>query len=320
MTRNKKAWTQFIGQQSFVLACHQRPDGDTLGSALALAHVLRQLGKDVVVLSEDGVPDNYTFLPDSETVQTSTPRRDFDVGALVDSEGLKRIGSASEAISGSKIKVCIDHHVPNGEFGDIRVVDHSLSSTAEVVAELFHANDVKIDKAAATQLLTGLISDTGAFRFANTTARTFEIASHLQSLGAEASVISREVYENRPLRAARLLGRALTSLQMDESGQVVWASVSKNDLDELGATDADTDSIVNQVAAVKGPRAAIFFRETKQNSIRISIRSRNGVDVNQIAKVFGGGGHVAAAGCHYDGSLKDAQNAVVTEVLKWMGS
>ncbi|MHB9035357.1 MAG: DHH family phosphoesterase [Armatimonadota bacterium] len=322
MTKNflKKAWTRLVEEHSFVLACHQRPDGDTLGSALALAHVLRRMGKDVVVLSEDGVPDNYAFMPDSEDVQTSTERRNFDVGVLVDSEGLKRIGKAAEAVSNAKITACIDHHVPNGEFGDIRVTDRSLSSTAEVMAELFHAADVKIDKTVATQLLTGLIADTGAFRFANTTARTFEIAAHLQSLGAEPSSISREVYESRPLRSAKLLGRALTSLQTDESGQVVWARITKNDLDELGATDSDTDSIVNHVTAVKGPRVAILFRETKPNSIRISLRSRDGIDVNQIAKVFGGGGHVAAAGCHYEGSLCDAEKVVVAEVLRWMES
>jgi phosphoesterase RecJ-like protein len=188
------------------------------------------------------------------------------------------------------------------------------------MAELFHANDIAIDKTVATQLLTGLIADTGAFRFANTTARTFEIAAYLQSFGAEPSVISREIYESRPLRSARLLGRALTSLQTDDSGQVLWATIKRSDLDELGASDADTDSIVNHVTAVKGPRVAILFRETKPDSIRISLRSRDGVDVNQIAKVFDGGGHVAAAGCHYDGPLDEAQRAVVAEVLKWMGS
>ncbi|MEN6357779.1 MAG: bifunctional oligoribonuclease/PAP phosphatase NrnA [Armatimonadota bacterium] len=322
MTKNtlKDAWRRLAKGKSFVLACHQRPDGDTLGSALALAHILRRMDKDVVVLAEDGVPDNYTFIPESDTILTQTDRRDFDIGVLIDSEGLKRIGTASEAVSSAKETACIDHHVPNGGFGDIRVADRTLSSTAEVMAEFFDANEVEVDQIAATQLLTGLIADTGAFRFANTTARTFEIAAHLQSLGAQPSVIAREVYESRPLRSARLLGRALTSLETDESGRVVWASITQKDLDDLGATDADTDSIVNQVAAVKGPKVAILFRETKPDSIRISLRSRDGVDVNQIAKVFDGGGHVAAAGCHYDGSLEDARKAIVAEVLRWMES
>ncbi len=322
MTKNnlKESWSKLLAGHSYILACHQRPDGDTLGSALALAHMLRRMGKDVVVISEDGVPENYTFIPESETVISQTDRRDFDIGVLVDSEGIKRIGTAGEAISSAKSTACIDHHVPNGEFGDIRVVDKTLSSTAEVMVELFDANDVEIDKTAATQLLTGLISDTGAFRFANTTSRTFEIAAYLQSLGAKPSIIAREVYESRPLRAAKLLGRALMSLETDKSGRVLWATITGNDLAELGATDADTDSIVNHVTAVKGPKVAILFREARPDSIRISLRSRDGVDVNQIAKVFGGGVHVAAAGCHYDGSLEDAKRDVVAEVLKWMES
>ncbi|MCE5199928.1 MAG: bifunctional oligoribonuclease/PAP phosphatase NrnA [Armatimonadota bacterium] len=314
----KDAWARFMEARSFVLACHQRPDGDTLGSALGLAHVLRLAGKDVVVISEDGIPDNYTFLPESDTVVTSTDRRDFDIGVLIDSEGTKRIGSAADAVTSSKVHACVDHHLPSGGFGEIRVVDYHRSSTAEVVYELLEANDVIFDAVAATHLLTGIISDTGGFKFSNTKPRTFEIASKLQAHGADPAMIAREVYESRPIRSMKLLGRALGSLQIDESGRVVWATISKHDLDELGATDADTDSIVNHVTTVKGPKVAILFRESKPGSIRISLRSRDGVDVDRVARAFGGGGHKAAAGCHVEGSLDHAVDVVVNEVLKWM--
>ncbi len=319
-TNLKKAWARLCDARSFVLACHQRPDGDTLGSALALAHVLRMQGKDVVVVSEDGVPENYAFVPESESVVKSTQRRDFEMGLLVDSEGAKRVGGAADAVTGAKTTGCIDHHQPDGEFGDIRVVDPDASSTAEILYELLNANLVEIDEIAATQLLTGLVSDTGAFKFANTTPATFRVAARLTELGARPSAIAREVYDSHPLRAARLLGRALDSLQTDESGRVVWASVRKTDMEELGATDEDTDSIVNHVAAVKGPLAAVLFREIRPDSIRISLRSRDGVDVNQVARVFGGGGHRAAAGCHVAASLTEAEKLVVGEVLKWMES
>ena len=206
----KKAWAQFDRAHSFVLACHQRPDGDALGAALALAHVLRQRGKDVVVLSEDSVPDNYRFIPESEMVVAKTNRRDFDVGVLVDCEGIARCGTAADAVLSAKTTACVDHHIPEGEFGDVRVVDRRASSTAEVVVELLDANGVQIDKTAATQLLTGLIADTGAFRFANTSPRTFHTAARLADLGADASIIAREVYDSRPLRAVKLLGRALS--------------------------------------------------------------------------------------------------------------
>lgn len=314
----KEAWRQLLAHSSFILACHQRPDGDTLGSALALAHVLRLHAKDVVVIAEDGVPENYQFIPESETVDRFTDRRDFDVGMLVDSEGVKRVGSAADAVTSAKLNACVDHHIQISDFGEIRVIDEDASSTAEVIFELLEVNGVHIDVAAATQLLTGLIADTGAFRFANTGPRTFHIAAHLTDIGAKPSVIAREVFDNRPMRALKLLGRALSSLETDPSGVVVWAKITARDLEELGATDEDTDGIVNNVTKVRGPKVALLFREIGHNAIRVSLRSQGGmVDVNQIANKFEGGGHVAAAGCTVHAPLDEAVKRVVEEVLKW---
>lgn len=317
----KDSWRRLLAHNSFVMACHQRPDGDTLGSALALAHVLRLHGKDVVVVSEDGVPENYRFIPESETVVGFTDRRGFDVGMLVDSEGVKRVGSAADAVMSAKIQSCVDHHVQVSDFGEIRVIDEDASSTSEVIFELLEVNGVHIDRTAATQLLTGLIADTGAFRFANTAPRTFHIAARLTDLGAKPSVIAREVFDNRPMRALKLLGRALNSLEIDPSGSVVWAKITDNDLEELGATDEDTDGIVNNVTKVRGPKVALLFREIGYNTIRVSLRSQGGmVDVNRIANKFQGGGHVAAAGCTVHAALDEAVQLVVDEVLKWTES
>jgi phosphoesterase RecJ-like protein len=316
----RDAWARLARAHSYVLACHQRPDGDALGSSLAVARVLRQAGKDVVVVCEDGVPQNYTFIPDSETIVTSTDRRGFDVGMLVDCEGIKRIGSAKDAISSCATSACIDHHVPDGEFGEIRIIDPEASSTAELVTELLEANGIEIDQVLATQLMSGLVADTGAFRFANATPKTFQIAARLTEAGARASDIAREVYESRSLRSMKLLGRALTSLTIHETGRIVWATVTRNDLDEMEASDADTESIVNLVRWVKGPEVAVLFRETKPNSIRVSLRSCDGVNVDEIARVFGGGGHHAAAGCTIEAPLEEARQMLIDEVLKWTAS
>ena len=316
----RDAWSKLTGAHSFVLACHQRPDGDALGSALAIARVLRQAGKDAVVVCEDGVPENYKFIPESGTILASTDRRDFDVGVLVDCEGVKRIGSAKDAVLSCGTSACIDHHVPNGEFGDIRIIDPEASSTAELVVELFEANEIEIDEVLATQLMAGLVADTGAFRFANATPKTFQVASRLTEAGAKASDIAREVYESRSLRSMKLLGRALASLRIHETGRIVWAEVTGKDLDDLQATDADTESIVNLVRWVKGPDVAALFRETKPNSIRISLRSCDGVDVDRIARAFGGGGHHAAAGCTIEAPLDEARKMLIEEVLKWTAS
>lgn len=316
----RQAWQALCEGQSFALACHLRPDGDTLGSALALAHILRGLDKDVIVLAEDGVPENYTFIPESETVLKSTDRRDFDFGILIDSEATKRVGGAATVLENAKKTGCIDHHVPGEAYGDVRVVNTGASATAVVIYDLLEANGVELDNISAVQLMSSLIADTGGFRFGNTNTRSFEIAAKLTELGAAPSTIYRSIFDSKPLRAAKLLGLALSSLKTDPSGQVIWAKITQDDMASVGATDADTDSVVNHVGAVKGPKVAILFRETMPGSIRTSLRSRDGYDVDRVARVFNGGGHKAAAGCTVEAPLAEAESMVVNEVLKWMES
>ena len=316
----KDAWSRLVEHDSFVLACHVRPDGDCLGAALALARALRAVGKDVVVLSQDPVPEHYLFLPGSDGVLSETSRRDFAVGALVDSDAPKRVGSCSETVLSAPMLVRIDHHLSTEDFGSIQIVDTEVSSTSELVAELFEANDIPIDRDTATLLLAGIIFDTGGFRYPNASARTFEIASKLAALGAKPAAVAREIFESRPIRAAKILGRALSSMQSTEDGVVVWAEITRADYFDLGADDADTEGVVNTVAGVKGPKVVILFREVEPNSIRVSLRSRDGVDVNVVAKVFDGGGHAAAAGCTVNAPLAEAEKLVIDEVRRWMES
>ncbi len=313
-------WRRIKAANTIALACHIRPDGDTLGSALALAHVLRAMGKQVEVLCQDGVPANYQFIPEWETVTKLPKGSDFDLCVIVDCGWPSRVGDLADFVTSCRSTACIDHHVPGEIFGDIRVVDTEYSSTAEVMYDILAANHAPMDEVVAKQLLTGLIADTGAFRFANTTSHTFLVAAKLAKLGANASEIATNVYYTKPMRSLHLLGRALASLKMSEDGKIAWASISRRDLDELAATDADTDGIVNHVSSVEGPLVCMLFRETGAAETRVSLRSRHGIDVNKIANVFDGGGHEAAAGCTLNTSLDDAREQVLQEVLKWTES
>ena len=293
----RDAWSRLIAGHSFVLACHERPDGDCLGASLALARALRALGKEVVVLSKDGVPENYQFLPDSGTVLSSTDRRDFDVGVLVDADVPKRVGDAAQIITSARILARIDHHASTENFGEVSITDTAVSSTCELVMRIFSANDVPIDADTASLLLTGIIFDTGGFRYPNTSSATFAAAAGLVDRGANSAAITREVLENRPPRALRLLGRALASIELDEAGVLAWGQITAQDYADVGATDADTEGIVNVMSGIRGPKVVMLFREKNPGEIYVSLRSRDGVDVNQVARVFDGGGHAAAAGC-----------------------
>lgn len=302
--------------QRVVLAGHVNPDGDTLGSVLALTHLLRALGKDVVALSADGVPDIYRWMPGAEWVQTGTDRRDFDLAIVCDAGALERVGSSVIPVIESATRVIdIDHHVADGPFGDIRLLDSRAAATAELIFELALALD-PITKEMADCMMVGIITDTGSFRFPNTTPRTFQIAARLQRYGAQPSEIFELVYENKSFASLKLLGRALDNLQVSEDGRISWAVVTASDMESVNATDADTEGIVTHVCAVKTAMVGILFREIPGGKVRISLRAREGADVNKIANVFGGGGHKLAAGCSLMPPLDDVVKAVVAETAR----
>ncbi len=314
--RYKPAAEAIARAQSVVLACHVNPDGDTLGSALALAHALKRMGKRAVVLSHDGVPDIYHWMPGAEWVQKETDERDFDLSIVCDTGTSERVGRAKEAVESARMTLNIDHHVAEGEFGKIRVVNPKAAATGELVHGLLKAMGAEIDKKIAECLMCAIVTDTGSFRYMNVTPHTFQVAGELMARGAWPATISELVFENRSVASIKLLGRALDSLRVSDDGQIAWAHIRAKDYKALGASDEDSEGIVGHVRAVKGSCVGILFREIPGKKIRISLRSREGYDVNAVAQVFGGGGHKLAAGCSIDAPLEEAERMVLAEAAK----
>lgn len=317
-----RAVAALLAAQRVVLAGHVNPDGDTLGCILALTHALRALDKEAIPLSTDGVPEIYRWLPGSEWVQTGSERRDFDLAVVCDAGAIERVGrSVRPVIESAPLLLDIDHHVADGPFGDIRVLDSTAAATAELVWKLICALQEAASTPLATRevadcLMTGLITDTGSFRFLNVTPNTFELAAQLQRLGAPPAPIAEQVFENRTYASIKLLGRALDSLRLTADGRIAWAHITVQDFQELGAVDAETEGIVNHVRAVSGVQVGILFRETPGGKVRISLRARPGADVNRIARVFGGGGHHLAAGCSLEPPLESVEQIVLAETAR----
>ncbi|MDO8586246.1 MAG: bifunctional oligoribonuclease/PAP phosphatase NrnA [Armatimonadota bacterium] len=307
-------------RKKFLVACHVRPDGDTLGSALALANALRQLGKDTVVVSADGVPEIYSFLPDGEDILKETSERAFDVAIVIDCDGIDRVGPALDAVKSARKVISIDHHTNSPPFGDIGLYNTEAAASGEIVLDLIDRLGVTLDERMAICLMTALVSDTGAFRFPNVTPRTFLFAAGLTAAGASASHIARLVYENRSLASARLMGIALAGLKVDKGGDLVWSVLSREDFEKTGAADADTEGVINHIMAVKGARVGLLFREAPDGPAIVSLRSRDSIDVSKVARAFGGGGHAAAAGCIISASLPEAERMALEEARKWMES
>ncbi|MDE2126795.1 MAG: DHH family phosphoesterase [Armatimonadetes bacterium] len=315
----QRAVAAILASRSVVLATHTNPDGDAIGSILGLAHALTGLGIIALPLSSDGVPDIYSWMPGASTVQSRTLQRHFDVALVCDAGKLERIGGpVMPAVRSAKTTIDIDHHVADGVFGDIRLVDAKSASTAEVAWRLIVALErasgrLLRSRAIAECLMTGIITDTGGFRYPAVEPRTFRLAAILQSLGAHPAPICERVFEDRTPGSLKLLGRALSDIQSTPDGSVVWAAVRRSDFTDLNASDADTEGIVTVVRSTRGATIGILFRELSGGSIRVSLRAREGADVNAVAKAFGGGGHHLAAGCTLDAPLEAAVAAVVEE-------
>ena len=308
------------------LASHINPDGDALGSILALGLALVKLGKKVTVFSADVVPANLLWLPGSDAIIQEGDCEPFELAIVCDAGSIERVGASTKPhIETAKMVMDIDHHVADGPFGELQVLDETASSTAELIWALIGALETEFkislfDTPIALCLMTGIITDTGSFRFPNTTPKTLAIAAELLKLGARPTDIHELVYENRTFSSLKLLGRAMGSMQLSADGKVAWAHITASDFNEMGADDSETEGIVNHVRAVNGVMVGILFREVPDKKIRISLRAREGADVNKIANRFGGGGHRLASGCSSDLPLDEAERAVVMVASELMTS
>lgn len=316
-----KQAVQLIEQaDTCLVVAHLNPDGDTLGSALALYHGLRSLCKHTVrLLCHDPVPEIYRFLPGSEAVETAQqPITVYDLALVCDMSQLNRAGRHEPLIRAARRILQIDHHMPQEPFADVRLVDESAAATAEIAYRLLRALRVPFTPEIATCLLTGIVTDTFSFKFPNTTPRTLRIAAHLQSCGADISEINEQVFETRSFSAVKLLGLALATLKRTEDGRIAWAVIPRSAFEEAGASEEETEGIVNFVRSIHGVQVAMLLRESPNRKIRVSLRSRGAINVAAIAQRFGGGGHENAAGCTLEMSMSEAEQTLLHEVQKWM--
>jgi phosphoesterase RecJ-like protein len=259
-------------------------------------------------------------MPGANRVLQNTERRDFDLAVVCDAGALERVGtSLLPVVNAVPLLIDIDHHVVIGStFGDIQLLDAKAAATAEliwqVVVALSKATGRELASQAVAQcLMIGLVTDTGSFGYPNVRPETLRLAATLQELGAPAAPIVEQIYATHSYANQKLLGAALHSLQRSEDGRAAWALLRVSDFEAAGATDEDTEGIVNQVLGIEGVRIGVLFREIAGKKIRVSLRGREGVSVNEVAAKFGGGGHHLAAGCSIEPPIEDAVSALVAE-------
>ncbi len=319
----QRASDALLKAQKIAIFAHISPDGDTLGCVLALTHALKKLGKEVIPCAADGVPHGLKWLPGAEWIQQTSERRDFDLAVVCDAGALNRVGtSLLPIVESAPLLIDIDHHVVLGDtFGDIQVLDSKAAATAELIYTQIRSLEAStgqalMDAEIAECLLTGIITDTGSFMFANVRPETLLLASQLQQEGAVPAKICEQVYTNHTYASQKLLACALNSLQLSPNGKVAWAFLTGKDFEEFNAVDSDSDGIVNHVRDIQGVSIGLLFREIPGKKIRVNLRGREGVAVNEIAAVFGGGGHRLAAGCSLDPPLNEAIERIIAVAVQ----
>jgi phosphoesterase RecJ-like protein len=311
----------FREHQGFAILSHVRPDGDALGSQLALALSLKQLGKNVRVWNEDGMLEKYSFLARAQLLtKPPSAAEDVDVAIALDTAIQNRLGTAFQAIRTAKIWVNIDHHPSNPGYGDLVYVDPVAPATGQILFELIKSERLPFDRAIAENLYIAISTDTGSFQYPNTSARTFEIAAELVRAGVDVGRINQQVYENYPRRRVELLRELLRTMRFEDGGRVASFSLSLKTAAKLGVLPEDNEGLIDHLRAIRGVIVAVFFEELTDGKVRVSMRSKSEkTDVCAICQKFGGGGHTLAAGARVRGSLAEVERKILEAICNVVG-
>ena len=299
----------------FLLTSHINMEGDSLGSQLALKGLLEKLGKRVEVVCDGGTPKAYRFLPGASSVREK-PSFSYEAAFVLDCPLLARIGRIQRFIDLKKPLCVIDHHISNEYFGTINWVEPKAAAVGEMIYDLFRYVKVKIDKDDATNLYVSIVTDTGSFRYSNTTEAVHRVVADLITLGVEPAKVSSQIYETQSLKSRRLLAEVLQTLQVDPRGDVAWLKVTQAMLRRWGARAEETEGFVDFARSIAGVKVAFFLRESGSHQTKVSLRAKAGADVNRIAKHFGGGGHRAASGCVIPLPMKETEKQLLKEIRR----
>lgn len=304
---------------NFLLAAHVNPEGDSIGSQLAMYHLLKKLGKNAVIVNHDRVPENLSFLPGAEDVKTELPE-DLkpSIALILDCPVMIRVGAVIDHFDEVGMVVNIDHHISNEYYGDVNWVDAEASSAGEMIYRLAREMKIDVDRDMAEAVYAAVVTDTGMFSYDNTTDYTHVIAAELMRLGVSPKKMFSEIYEKRSAAQVKLLGKSLATLELEENGQLAHITLTRDMVRDEGVKGVSTDEFINYPRSVKGIKVAVFFKESVETVgiVNVSFRSTGDINVDEIASRFGGGGHQKASGCVIKEPLATAREMVLTEVRK----
>ncbi len=292
------------------IAGHENPDGDAICSMLALRIALLDTGRTVALATPTPPPQRYDFLPGFAEIASELPSPPPDLAIALDCDGVSRLADLQPAFEAAPVVADVDHHRPDSAFGDLRFVDPTFPATSTMVMAILREMDYALTPEIATCLYVGLITDTGGFRFTNTSPEAMRDAARLLEAGADAADLARRIFSVRPLGAALLEGRALLSLTRHAADRVLMATLFLTDFAETDTSPEHTDGLIDRFRDIIGADVAVMLKQTEPDTWGVSMRSQT-VNVADVAAAFGGGGHRLAAGCTIEGALADVRESVL---------
>lgn len=301
-------------KQNFAITTHVRPDGDGIGSSLGLCWLLCSLGKNAEVVLRDEIPVAYRQLPGAECIRrVAEVNGKYDAVFVIECSDISRPGIKNLE---NQLIVNIDHHATSAHFGTINWIDQTASAVGEMIYNLCKAIGGRVTREIAECVYMALVTDTGSFHFPNTTERTLKVASELVKAGAKPAQISEVVYNSYPWSRIELMSSVLATVRRDDSGRVAWMRQTLEMSENTEAVDGDNNGFVNIPLAARDVEAVVYMRETLPGTYRVSLRSKNGVNVAKVAEKFGGGGHKNAAGCRVSGDWNEREKEIVSALAE----
>ncbi|MFB9329745.1 bifunctional oligoribonuclease/PAP phosphatase NrnA [Paenibacillus aurantiacus] len=303
--------------EHYLIVSHVQPDGDAISSTLVTAWLLAKLGKTFVMMNESAVPLRLGYLQGTSHIQNMNEVPEeirFDRVIAVDCADYKRIGLISERFAPGCELLNIDHHPTNDHFGTVNLIRADAAATVEILYDLIEHAGISLDVEAGTAVYTGLLTDTGGFRYSSTSPRVMQIASAILMLGVSGHLLAEHLLEKMTKAQLLLLQRGLANLTFSSDNRIAWITVGHADLAATGATSEDLEGLVNYARNVEGVDVGMLFKEAADGCVKVSLRSSGAANVSAIAQTFGGGGHVRAAGCRLDMSMTDAVQQIVQAV------
>ena len=302
--------------RQILITSHKGPDGDSIGSQLALAELLKYKNKDFKIVNQGDLPDKYRFLNQDKKILNQLPKEDFkaDLVIVLECSSLDRIGWVKDMIESETKIINIDHHLDNSSFGTINYLDHQASAVGEMIYNIFEYTNCPISKNIATYLYSAILTDTGRFRFVNTNPGCLEVCANLIKAGANPRFKADQIYFKHQKAYMQLLGHLLNDMEFFENDQICCFKLKQVIMEKYGVVHAETEGLANYTLFIKGVIVGILLTESEDGRVRVGLRSQNDFDVSKLAKFFEGGGHKNAAGCTVSGNLEEVKELIIKQI------